>query len=92
MIREIILVEVVNKADMSTEESKAFTNAEKAENYFKKLLEESFGEYFKKLLEESFGELDEEDLEMAIDNGYYDSDDIVDGQSVIIKEISFEED
>ena len=80
MIREIILVEVVNKADMSTEESKAFTNAEKAENYFKKLLEESFGE------------LDEEDLEMAIDNGYYDSDDIVDGQSVIIKEISFEED
>ncbi len=80
MIREVILVEVVTKSDMSTDKSKAFTNTEKAEKYFKDLLEETFGE------------LDEDEIEMALDNGYYDSDDIVDGQSVIIKEISYEDD
>lgn len=80
MIREVILVEVVTKSDMSTDKSKIFTNVEKAEKYFKDLLEETFGE------------LDEDEIEMALDNGYYDSDDIVDGQSVIIKEISYEDD
>ena len=80
MIREVILVEVVTKSDMSTDKSKTFTNTEKAEKYFKDLLEETFGE------------LDEDEIEMALDNGYYDSDDIVDGQSVIIKEISYEDD
>ena len=40
MIREIILVEVVNQDDMSTDKSKAFTKTEKAEEYFKKILRE----------------------------------------------------
>lgn len=80
MIKEVILVEVVTKSDMSTDKSKTFTNTEKAEKYFIDLLKEEFGE------------LEEDDIEYALDDGYYDSDDIVDGKSVIIKEISFEED
>ena len=79
MNREIILVELINKADMSTEKSRGFTDTEKAEKYFVDLLKETFGE------------LEEEDIEYALDNGYYDSDDIVDGQSVIIKEIILED-
>jgi hypothetical protein len=80
MNREVILVEVVNKPDMSTEKSKTFTKTEKAEKYFIDLLKEEFGE------------LEEEDIEYALDNGYYDSNDIIDGKSVIIKEIVFEDD
>ena len=34
MVREVILVEVVTKSDMSTDKSKTFTNTEKAEKYF----------------------------------------------------------
>ena len=80
MNREIILVELINKADMSTEKSRGFTDTEKAEKYFIDLLKETFGE------------LEEEDIEYALDNGYYDSDDIVEGQSVSIKEIILEDD
>jgi len=80
MNREIILVELINKADMSTEKSRGFTDTEKAEKYFVDLIKETFGE------------LEEEDIEYALDNGYYDSDDIIDGQSVIIKEIILEDD
>ena len=80
MNREIILVELINKADMSTEKSRGFTDTEKAEKYFVDLLKETFGE------------LEEEDIEYALDNGYYDSDDIVEGQSVSIKEIILEDD
>lgn len=80
MVREVILVEVINKADMSTEKSRGFTDSDKAEKYFIDLLKEEFGE------------LEEEDIEYALDNGYYDSDDIVDGKSVSIKEIILEDD
>ena len=80
MNREIILVELINKADMSTEKSRGFTDTEKAEKYFVDLIKETFGE------------LEEEDIEYALDNGYYDFDDIVDGQSVSIKEIMLEDD
>ena len=80
MNREIILVELINKADMSTEKSRGFTDSNKAEKYFIDLLKETFGE------------LEEEDIEYALDNGYYDSDDIVEGQSVSIKEIILEDD
>lgn len=80
MNREIILVELINKPDMSTEKSRGFTDNNKAEKYFVDLLKETFGE------------LEEEDIEYALDNGYYDSDDIVDGQSVSIKEIILEDD
>jgi predicted DNA binding protein len=80
MIREVILVEVITKSDMSTEKSRGFTDSEKAEKYFIDLLKEEFGE------------LEEEDIEYALDNGYYDSDDIVDGKSVSIKEIILEDD
>ena len=80
MNREIILVELINKPDMSTEKSRGFTDVEKAEKYFIDLLKETFGE------------LEEEDIEYALDNGYYDFDDIVDGQSVSIKEIILEDD
>ena len=80
MNREIILVELINKPDMSTEKSRGFTDTEKAEKYFVDLLKETFGE------------LEEEDIEYALDNGYYDSNDIVEGQSVSIKEIILEDD
>ena len=90
MNREIILVELINKADMSTEKSRGFTDTKKAEKYFVDLLKETFGE------------LEEEDIEYALDNGYYDglnlecgyydSDDIVDSKSVSIKEIILEDD
>jgi hypothetical protein len=81
MVREIILVEVVNQDDMSTDKSKAFTKTEKAE------------EYFKKILREDIHLIDEDDIEDALDNGYYDDpDDGGCGTSVIIKEISFEDD
>ena len=80
MIREVILVEVVNKPDMSTEDSKTFTKTEKAESYFVELLKKHFGDF------------DDNEIEEALDNGYYDSNDIVEGKSAIIKEISFEED
>lgn len=80
MVREVILVEVINKADMSTEKSRGFTDNDKAEKYFIDLLKETFGE------------LEEEDIEYALDNGYYDFDDIVDGKSVSIKEIILEDD
>jgi hypothetical protein len=66
---------------MSTDKSKAFTKTEKAE------------EYFKKILREDIHLIDEDDIEDALDNGYYDDpDDGGCGTSVIIKEISFEDD
>ena len=81
MIREIILVEVVNQDDMSTDKSKAFTKTEKAE------------EYFKKILREDIHLINEDDIEDSLDNGFYDDpDDGGCGTSVIIKEISFEDD
>ena len=80
MNREIILVELINKADMSTEKSRGFTDTEKAEKYFVDLLKETFGE------------LEEEDIEYALDNGYFDFNDIECGQSVSIKEIILEDD
>ncbi len=81
MNREIILVEVVNKPDMSTEKSRGFTDTEKAETYFVDLIKETFGE------------LEEEDIEYALDNGYFDfSYDEDDERSITIKEITFEDD
>lgn len=80
MNREIILVELINKADMSTEKSRGFTDTEKAEKYFVDLLKETFGE------------LEEDVIECALDDGYFDFNDIEYGQSVSIKEIILEDD
>ena len=80
MVKEVILVEIINKSNMSTDKSKAFTNTEKAEAYFKELLEEAIGE------------LDEEDVECALDDGYWDFCEGLEEKSISIKEISFEED
>jgi len=76
MNREIILVEVIEAENLNTSEEKAFNNTEKAEAYFTKILKEKFDV------------TDEEEIEEALDNGYYDSKNL----SVSIKEITFEED
>jgi hypothetical protein len=84
MVREIILVEVVNKSDMSTDDSKAFTSVEKAEDYFVSLI----GKFH--ITD------DDEQIEGFLESGYCDFNDTFFGHgeehSIIIKEISFEED
>jgi hypothetical protein len=78
MVREIILVEIIVKDNMSTEKSRAFIDSVKAEDYFKKSLRDDIHL------------VDEEDIEYALDNGFYDLED--EGISVSIKEIYLEED
>jgi len=83
MAKEIILVEVVCKDDISTSNSKAFTNVKKAEDYFKSLI----GKFH--ITD------DGEQIEEFLDDGYCDFNDTFFGHgeehSIIIKEISFEE-
>ena len=78
MTREVILVEVVTQSDMSTDKSKTFTNTEKAESYFTDIMKTDFDI------------ADEEMIGIALDCGFFDDD--INGKSIIIKEISFEED
>ena len=78
MTREVILVEVVTQSDMSTDKSKTFTNTEKAESYFTDIMKNDFDI------------ADEEMIGIALDCGFFDDD--INGKSIIIKEISFEED
>ena len=84
MKREVILVEIVTKSDLSTEKSKTFTNTEKAEKYFKDLVKEWFPT------------IEQDELDNALDDGFYDfklsARGKKDMKSVIIKEITFEED
>lgn len=84
MNRELILVEIVNKNDMSTDKSKAFNNTEKAE------------EYFTELVKEWFPTIEQDDIDNALDDGFYDFVLTHKGEkeekSVMIKEITFVED
>jgi hypothetical protein len=83
MIREVILVEVVTKSDMSTDKSKCFTNTEKAEKYFADCVRELMSN------------IEQDEIDDALDDGFWDckySGVTNDEKSVIIKEISFEED
>jgi hypothetical protein len=85
MVREVILVEVVTKSDMSTDKSKAFTSTEKAEKYFAECVHELMSN------------IEQDDIDNALDDGFWDciySDNsgIKESKSVIIKEISFEDD
>ena len=80
MVREVILVEVVTKSDMSTDKSKTFTNTEKAEKYFADCVRELMSN------------IEDDEIDDALDNGFWDCKYGVDEKSVIIKEISFEED
>jgi hypothetical protein len=83
MVREVILVEVVTKSDMSTDKSKTFTNTEKAEKYFADCIHEIMPN------------IEQDDIDNSLDDGFWDckySGVINDEKSVIIKEISFEED
>ena len=84
MIRPILLVEIVNKSDMSTDKSKGFTDTDKAENYFTDLVKEWFPN------------IEQDEIDNALDDGFYDFILTTKGKkemkSVIIKEISFEED
>jgi hypothetical protein len=68
---------------MSTDKSKTFTNTEKAEKYF--------GD----CIHEIMPSIEQDDIDNALDDGFWDciySGVIKDEKSVIIKEISFEED
>lgn len=83
MIREVILVEVITKSDMSTDKSKCFTNTEKAEKYFADCVRELMSN------------IEQDEIDNALDDGFWDckySGVTNDEKSVIIKEISFEED
>ena len=83
MVREVILVEVVTKSDMSTDKSKTFTNTEKAEKYFADCVRELMSN------------IEQDEIDNALDDGFWDckySGWVTDEKSVIIKEISFEED
>ena len=84
MVREVILVEVVTKSDMSTEKSKTFTNTYKAE------------EYFADCVRELMSNIEQDEIDNALDDGFWDckikTPFDTDEKSVIIKEISFEED
>ncbi len=83
MVREVILVEVVTKSDMSTEKSKCFTNTEKAEKYFADCVHELMPN------------IEQDDIDNALDDGFWEckySGVINDEKSVNIKTISFEED
>ena len=80
MTKEIILVEVVNGSDLSTDYSKAFNDTEKAEKYFTYLV----GKY--QITD------DGEDIEVFLDNGYCDFDYFGEKKSIIIKCIYFEDD
>ena len=83
MNREIILVEVITKSDMSTEKSKAFTKVEKAEKYFADCVRELMSN------------IEQDEIDNALDDGFWDckySGVTNDEKSVIIKEITFEED
>lgn len=82
MVREVILVEVVTKSDMSTDKSKTFTNVEKAEKYFADCVHELMSN------------IEQDEIDNALDDGFWDckyTGVINDEKSVIIKEISFEE-
>jgi hypothetical protein len=87
MIREVILVEVVTKSDMSTDKSKTFTNTEKAEKYFADCVREIMPN------------IEQDEIDNSLDDGFWDCKISYpffplreDEKSVIIKEISFEED
>ena len=83
MVKEIILVEVVTKSDMTTDKSKAFTDTEKAEKYFADCIHEIMPN------------IEQDEIDNSLDNGFWDciyTGVVNDEKSVIIKEISFEED
>lgn len=86
MIKEVILVEVVTKSDMSTDKSKTFTDTDKAEKYFTDCIHEIMSN------------IEQDEIDNALDDGFWDckisypSPLREDEKSVIIKEISFEED
>jgi len=84
MKREVILVELINGSDLSTDKSKTFTNTEKAEKYFSDLVREWIPN------------VEEDELDVALDDGFYDLILTTKGKkekkSVVIKAITFEED
>ena len=85
MEREIILVEVVTKSDMSTDKSKTFTSTVKAEKYFAECVLELMSN------------IDQDEIDNALNDGFWDclfssNSGVKDEKSVIIKVISFEED
>ena len=84
MIKEIILVEVITKSDMSTEKSKAFTDTDKAESYFADCVHDIMPN------------IEQDEIDNSLDDGFWDCKfsyptGKTDEKSVVIKEISFEE-
>ena len=80
MNREVILVEVINSSDLSTEKCKTFSNTDKAEKYFRELVRD-------------FGITNEDDIDGCLDDGFCDTfDSNGDDVCVMIKEITFQDD
>lgn len=63
MTREITLVSLIDGDELSLNETKSFTNYQKAEKYFIKLIKEH--------LPESCKYLTDEDFDVCLDDGYY---------------------
>ena len=85
MNKEIILVEVITKSDMSTDKSRGFNDTEKAEKYFVGLIKEMFPT------------IEQDDIDYALDDGFYDyklsyPNGKTEEKSISIKEIIYEED
>lgn len=63
MTREIILVTLIDGEELNLEKSKAFTNTDKANEYFKNLIKENF--------EENVADWTEQDFEECLDDGFF---------------------
>lgn len=84
MVREIILVELIIGYDISTDKSKAFADVKKAEDYFTELLKEWFPD------------IEQDEIDNALDDGFYDftihhPNGEEDRRSISIKDISLVE-
>ena len=62
MKREVILVEVINGSDLSTEKSMVFTDTDRAEDYFTELVREWFPA------------MEQDEIDNALDDGFLDFD------------------
>ncbi len=80
MRREIILVEIVQKSDLSTDRCRAFTDSIHAEDYFRWLID-------------AYDITDDEqEISAYVDQGFCDFTYLDDEMSLITKTIIFEED
>lgn len=77
MTREILLVQVIYKDGNAQKKGKAFTSSKKAE------------EYFKRIMVEDYGVEDTEEIECALDDGFY--EEIMGDEILFIRDVVLDE-